>query len=651
MKEINLHARQKKILSILNAKHGICTGKEISSKIGVSERTIRSDISQMNESLAEYDIQIIPIHGKGYSLSLKDRAAFLELFSEKESIMTKEDRVRTLILRLLREDSWSDVGDLEDEMYVSHTTLEKDIKAIKRKISTQHPFLKVIRKGNNIRLEDDERKKRDLFTRFFAENWDYDSKEGIILAEDGPGADTLKDIQQVLKKRLIESRLFLDDYAFIYLTLAIYVLYYRVELGHYVVSDMKEEDLVLDQDIKSVLDTLNEQWKLELTAFEYEYMSRIKEQLAFLSERTYSKNYVLAKTDISCHQIVNEILEELLTEYGIDFTTDDKLFVDLDRHVQAIKNGIVATTVQNHVRGDELRKKYPFLADIAHTLSRKIGHKCGVEFGIEEEDYLLPFLILAEEELYKKRRGKGIPTAVISHYNESMTHYLMELLKRYYGDVLDLHGPYAIYAKALIDQENTMLVLTTVQIQAFDQLFKTPVLTVSPLLEQADQQSIDLYLTSLKSTYLYKCPDEKMGYYFRENLIYKMAEKNNLTAVFTEMHSRFKEELGDHAPKPNLEKDYYCSLSNGFLFCYQINDSFRDTVVSLVDIGKDTSCKYVRNVRTVMYMIMPSHQRDTLGWFYYMAIALSKNPEELKKVFEGTSIEELTINISKNISR
>ena len=65
MNKINIPSREKKILSILNAKHGIVTGKELSTKIGVSERTIRSDISHINSELGTTGIQVEAVHGKG----------------------------------------------------------------------------------------------------------------------------------------------------------------------------------------------------------------------------------------------------------------------------------------------------------------------------------------------------------------------------------------------------------------------------------------------------------------------------------------------------------------------------------------------------------------------------------------------------------
>ena len=263
---------------------------------------------------------------------------------------------------------------------------------------------------------------------------------------------------------------------------------------------------------------------------------------------------MLSTTDVVCHHIVDDVINELLEEYGIDFTTDNKLFVDLTRHVQALKNGIVPTSSQNHVIADELRRKYPFMGNIAYVLKNKLSEKCDMALGKEEDDYLLPFLILAEESLYRKRRHKGIPTAVISHYNESMSHYLMEMLKSCYGDVLELHGPYSIHAKKLIDQKRTMLVLTTTKMKKIDEEFKAPVLTVSPLIGKEDKKCIDLFLANMKSCYLYAFPKLPTEQYFPEQLCYTMDNKNNLQAALSEMQQKMENYMGtDELPKLNLE--------------------------------------------------------------------------------------------------
>ncbi len=47
MSDYILHSRQRKILVLLNASRGIMTAKELAEKLGVSERTLRSDIASM----------------------------------------------------------------------------------------------------------------------------------------------------------------------------------------------------------------------------------------------------------------------------------------------------------------------------------------------------------------------------------------------------------------------------------------------------------------------------------------------------------------------------------------------------------------------------------------------------------------------------
>lgn len=488
IKMMNLSSREKKILFLLNSKHGIVTGKELSSKLGVSERTIRSDIKDINGLLADSGISVEAVPGKGYSFNVSDRALLIEIFSEEQNYITKEDRISALLLKLLRQEAWYEIGVLEDEMFVSNTTLEKDLKVLGKQITYQHPHLQILRRGNKIKLEDDEQKKRDLFTRFYARNWDYDSKDGVIFNQDGFGADLLEEIQDLVKAQLNKSGLYLDDFAFIYLTIAIAVMMFRVKSGHIV--NTNDEEPTIDEDIECILDELKVIENVELSKGEYVYLSEIKKQLVFLCLKTYSKNFVLNNTNIICHTIVNELLENVLMEFGMDFTEDDKLFVDLTRHVQALISGIVAPHTQNHLFGYELRKNNEYLAKIAKYMRQYLCEKCQIELGLEEEDYLLPFLILSEEALYKRKRGQGIPTAVISHYNESITHYLMEILKRNYGGYLKLYGPYAQYNKELIDKD-IKFILTTVKLDDFSEMFKVPALTISPLLTVEDREKIE----------------------------------------------------------------------------------------------------------------------------------------------------------------
>lgn len=338
MTDLTLNARQKKLLSILNARHNVETGKELAAKLGVSERTVRNDIRAINSKLKQYEIQILPQYGKGYTISVNNREVYLQLFSEKANYETKEDRIRTMMLRLIRENDWYELGNLEDEMFVSRTTLESDIRAMRQRVSVRYPYLQIRRQGNYIKFEKDEIKRRALLIRLYAENWDYDSRDGIVLKQDEFGRECLEEIQDVFKDELYRCQTDLDDFGLIYMVLAIAVMQFRVNSGNTIeVFEKKGESQGIAAVVRYVLDALKELWQIELQENEYLWLSDIFYQIQILNTQNMTKAAVLGYTYPVCHNIVREMLQQVKNVYGLDFTTDDRLFADLCVHVQTLK--------------------------------------------------------------------------------------------------------------------------------------------------------------------------------------------------------------------------------------------------------------------------------------------------------------------------
>lgn len=68
MKELNLTLRQRQILNYLHNTDGYVTGSQLSKWLHVSSRTIRNDISSINEMLEGSHTTIISKHSYGYHL-------------------------------------------------------------------------------------------------------------------------------------------------------------------------------------------------------------------------------------------------------------------------------------------------------------------------------------------------------------------------------------------------------------------------------------------------------------------------------------------------------------------------------------------------------------------------------------------------------
>ncbi len=515
-----LSARHKKLLSILNAKHGVESGKKLAAELGVSERTVRNDISEINLRGAAAGICIHAVYGKGYELEIKDRGAYLSLLAEKDNYLTRDDRTRTLLLRLLWEPDWYDLGLLEDEMFVSRTTLETDLRYLKERVWRRHPYLQLLRQGNSVRLEEDERKKRALLIRIYQENWDYDTKDGIVLRQEELSPELLKEIQTVLHREVTLLHIVLDDLSLIYTVLAVAVMAVRVKAGYSIRPEQvrSEKGDVLNV-IRRMLKKLSDGWGITFAEEEYIWLSDIFRQLQILNIRNASKNVALKYTDPACHQIVNGVFFQIEKHYGLDFSGDDSFFIALLFHVQAIAGGIIAPQMQNHIVGNDLRRRYPVLGHMAHTIRLWLEQQCQVDLWQDEEDYLLPLLICAQQKLYAKKRGAGIPAVLISHFNAGLTTYMLERLKKLYGDVLDIKGAFAVHERAKAGREKPMIVFTTVRLRNFYSTLSVPgapIISLSPLIEKEEQERIEACLEDIKCNILYTKLPHPMEYYLQQ---------------------------------------------------------------------------------------------------------------------------------------
>ena len=180
MKFENLHSRQRQLFSLLKEAQQTITSRDLAAKMKVSDRTVRNDVRVLNKVLAEYGVKIETIRGKGILFEMEGVSSTLLDYpmSPGRTLQTREDRVNFLVVKLLLSDKGLDLGELEDEMFVSKTTLENDINYVRKFLSSRHPHIQLMRSENRISIENHEWKKRLLFTKIIAESWDYHSRKG-----------------------------------------------------------------------------------------------------------------------------------------------------------------------------------------------------------------------------------------------------------------------------------------------------------------------------------------------------------------------------------------------------------------------------------------------------------------------------------------
>jgi lichenan operon transcriptional antiterminator len=130
MSDFILDGRTFQILEILQKKT-FCTLEEIAKLLGVSTRTVRNDINQLNQDLTSVAL-ITNERGKGYRLVIKENEVFHNLLNrrntEDEKLDTSKQRIAFIIDRLINSEETYTLDDLAFEMHIGRTTLINELK-------------------------------------------------------------------------------------------------------------------------------------------------------------------------------------------------------------------------------------------------------------------------------------------------------------------------------------------------------------------------------------------------------------------------------------------------------------------------------------------------------------------------------------------
>lgn len=501
MKKYMLYERERKILYILNSVNGIMTCEELAKGLGISKRTIRNDITNINQILENSGISIQAHFGKGYALNIENKKMFQELLSDVGNLQTREARVRHLILQLINNEKELDVEELEEEMYISHSTLEKDIKKLKEIYSEQFPYIQIIRKGKKITLEDAEAKKREILIVVSMDHWKGTSGELLEINDEFHEPECRKLLNRI-KKYIKKYQLYMDDYSVAIIMRALAVLYARLIKGKIQTSyELSVQDAKYQKISEELLGELEYVWELEINPYEKIWFANMLER-----NQAYNYKYRESLTDAvkqlkpQDFDVTRAILEKVQAEFEIDFTEDRHFIKDFALMIDEINHGFnyKQTYEKTYLYG--LRNEYPYIARISSYICSQLELQLGKELDQEKIDlYLIPILSISYKHLFREKRGK-LSALLVTNLSYSLSYYLYEKLQDLYGNRMSISEPMAAYDKDDKTCENVNLIISTVEMKNLkDAGHKWTV--ISPLLKGEDRTKIDKAIERWEKSY------------------------------------------------------------------------------------------------------------------------------------------------------
>lgn len=570
---LSLPLRQQKILQILQNATDYITGIELGRQLGVSPRTIRTDITEMNHHLAPLQARIVSVKSKGYLLTASDMDLLINRVRKDSVFLTREDRVRYLAYQLCLSDCPISLYDLEDEMSVSHTTLEHDIHRLKLMFVHATPHIQFFQQKEGIFFEKDEQKRRDIINLLIRQDWDYDNKGNAFYKYQFLDPDTLDIIMAETPIYLHNYGLSMEDASLVTLNLAIAIMYHRIRSGHPLpaTAPLPKQDTAVMYATRDMMDALESKLHCSFRQEERDVIYQLISSSHLLDATKLS----FATADQYFGPITLEMADHYLAEidhvFHLDFSNDEDFYITLLQFIRSLQTSTQAWNMQGNpdIAKQNLQVDYEFAFLFQRTAQKYMGY-----FLNQSELLYLTYCVSGALEFYFQLHPEyKIRTVICSHLNLPGIWALKRKVLGSFANYINITALFPINGKSAFDFSDTDLILTTVRKEIKD-AGNTDTLRISTFMDEADHRQIEQYLIRKKMERLCPHASVSLSWLLRNAFWHEKASFPSRFAAIERLASDFTANgLADESFTADiLRRESICSFAfcPGILFLHSL---------------------------------------------------------------------------------
>lgn len=451
--------RQRKILSILKQHQSNITSDEIARLVGVSSRTIRTEIKHILPILDEKIAKINISTRKGYSIEIINQKQFTNILDEYiYKTLDSEARINYIIQCLLNnalKNQSIKQQDLADKLFIGLSTLKTHLKEVKEKLKKYN--LDIINyKNQGMQIIGNEAQIRYCISEYiFRDNLQTDDFYQRLFTE-----YSLNNINNILIKVLTSYELVLTDISLKNLLVHVVIAMKRATKEHNVIYTLCESKAIEQHKefliATSIFEEIYNQLHIDVATSEIYYLAQhlIASKKYIESANEETNNYI--------EQLVIEMLHRINTIVNINFLQDDNLIKWLKIHLESVIPRIrFHMNIRNDIL-DVIKNEYPLAFQIGVIASKVIEEKEHITVDENEIGYIavhfgaaLTRMDIQADKIKKSAIvvcGGGIGTAVL----------LKAKLKEYFKDLIHVVNTLPGYQLKKEDLNRVDLVFTTI---------------------------------------------------------------------------------------------------------------------------------------------------------------------------------------------
>lgn len=485
MESATLSLRQRKILNLIQNQTTHITGQTLAKQLGVSPRTIRSDIVEINQSLSVCGAMICAERSKGYFLEYTDLDSIQELFKTDDLLLTREDRIRYLTFQLCLSDMPLNQYDLEDEMYISKTTLENDIATLKRLYVLSTPYISLNHVDDTWELEKDEAKRRFILNQLFHGDWNYNTTGNAYYGYHFLDTETMECIMKITAQLLAEYHFQIEDSNLVTLNLSLAIMYYRMLSGHVLpqISIGEHTDTTIYQLCLDIFHKIETALTCSFPAQEKEsiYLHLRNCHLLDAGKLNFGTIPQYFETDLI--QMTDCYLGEIKNHFRIDFSQDEDFYITLIQYLRYLRTPGHILNSQGNISLH--RRRLLIESEIAYLIQPLAIQYLGYYLNEKELLYLSLCITGALEGYWVNHPENRIRTVICCHLNLTATWAMKRKVLGAFGNYIHITALLPVNARTAYDFHDTDLILTTVKKKITDYP-DTQILQVTPDMEPQD---------------------------------------------------------------------------------------------------------------------------------------------------------------------
>lgn len=483
-----MNKRTKDIVGELIRTDQTLTISDLSTHFGVSERTIRNDLNNINDWLGQNGLSLIKLGSNGrieYRPEIEEVQKFVlenDFYSYK---LSKEERKLIMAAILISSSEYTTLAKIADILFVSRVTVINDLDDVKRFISQEK--LKVISHSNKgLRVEGEESRKRRmllLMNRPQREFGQMDFAGNTLNRLMGIEGEEQEIIRKIINEQEHANNSFMTDDSFHELTLYLSILLKRVRQGEFVEKQDISYNLRYPM-AAGILKYLCQYCGVTVTEDEVQYLSMVLSGLRYLKKDDFNGDIV--KTQLITRQFIEAVSRTL----ELDFNNDYVFYENLSNHLQSIFESSDLSFKENPVLRQILdkNKQIEYAVDENRAIVEKYIRR---PLSPVELTYIAIHICAAIER--KKNKEVAFHVILVCHGGIGTSQLLLERLKKHFNfQIVDIMSAHEV---GRIRKGQADMVISTVRLSDCE----IDNVVVTPSLDDTDYLKVGHLIDDLRS--------------------------------------------------------------------------------------------------------------------------------------------------------